>query len=85
MFTKSSGIDGLSVHFLKQVGNEISEALSLATNKSLSSGLVPSCLKEAKNIPLFKANNQTYFFMVITHSLYTFAIFGAILSSNDIL
>ncbi len=54
---KSSGIDGLSMQFLKQAANEVSEPLSLAINKSISSGLVPPCLKEAKITPMFKAND----------------------------
>ncbi len=33
----------------------------MAINKSISSGLVPPCLKEAKIIPIFKANDPTLY------------------------
>ncbi len=53
-----SGINGLRVHFLRQVANEISAQLSLSVNKYISSGLV---LPKAAITSIFKADYQTLY------------------------
>ena len=50
----SSGTDGLSNKVLKSVSNVLLKPLQKLINLSLSSGVVPSQLKLAKVIPLYK-------------------------------
>ena len=50
----SSGVDGLSNKMLKSVGDVLARPLQKLINVSLRSGVVPSQLKIAKVIPLYK-------------------------------
>ena len=54
----SSGNDNISSKLLKSIKGEIAYPLSVAINSSLSSGVVPNCMKIAKVIPLYKAKDQ---------------------------
>ncbi len=55
---RSCGSDRISTHLLKQIGPEISDIISKAINKSISSARVPFCLKAAKIIPIYKAGDD---------------------------
>ena len=57
----SSGPDGISGKFLKQIGSEIVVPLVIIINKSLSEGFVPDELKIAKVIPVYKSKDKTSF------------------------
>ena len=57
---KSSGLDNISTHFIKQTKLELKMPLSILfkiINKSLVNGLVPNNMKIAKVIPLYKGKN----------------------------
>ncbi len=54
------GSDRISMHLLKQVGTEISDIISKAINKSISSASVPFCQKAAKIIPIYKAGDELF-------------------------
>ena len=53
-----TGYDGISGHVFKNVSKEIAIPLSYLINNSLSNGIFPSALKEAKIIPIFKAGDK---------------------------
>ena len=57
--SKSSGYDGLSVHFLKQVIHFIAPPLVHIFNLSLSFGRCPNSLKLAKVIPIYKKDDHS--------------------------
>ena len=57
--TKSSGHDGLSVHFLKQIIYFIATPLTHIFNLSLSTGKCPNSLKLAKVIPIYKKDDPS--------------------------
>ena len=54
----SSGSDDISNNILKQIIHTISKVISHIFNSSLSSGIVPSLLKEANVTPIFKAGDK---------------------------
>jgi len=54
---KSTGPDGLSALFLKQVAVEIAEPLAYIYNKSLSTGSVPADWKKSNVTPVHKSGN----------------------------
>jgi len=54
---KSTGPDGLSTLFLKQVAVEIAEPLACIYNKSLSTGSVPADWKKSNVTPVHKSGN----------------------------
>lgn len=56
---KSPGIDGLHPKFLKEVRMEISQALTIIYNNSLSSGKIPPDWKDAVVVPLFKKGDRS--------------------------
>ncbi len=56
---KSADFNGISSHFLKKIIDELAHPLSLIFNRSLVTGLVPSQLKVAKVIPIFKSGIST--------------------------
>ncbi len=59
MKSKSSyGNDNISSKLLKSIRGEIAYPLSVVINNSLSSGIVPHCMKIAKVIPLYKAKDK---------------------------
>ena len=54
----SSGHDGISNQFLKQLNSSISYALSIIFTQSLSSGVFLEKMKLAKIVPLFKGKEE---------------------------
>ena len=56
--TKSTGPDGLSVRFLKEISNEVAVPLMRLFNKSLSSGVVPSDWKKSHITPVHKGGPE---------------------------
>ena len=54
----SSGHDGISNQFLKQLNSSISYPLSIIFNQSLSSGVFPEKMKLAEIVPLFKSKEE---------------------------
>ena len=56
---KSTGLDNISCRLLKAAAPVICFSLSTIINKSIESGIFPSCWKNAKVFPLFKANDRT--------------------------
>ena len=57
----SSGHDNLSLKLLKEIGQNISDSLSLVINQSLKTGIFPEKLKLAKLIPLYKKGDASLF------------------------
>ena len=58
---KSCGHDGLSGWLIKKLSHSISQPISIAINKSMESGQVPSSLKLAKVKPIFKAKDASQY------------------------
>lgn len=58
---KSAGHDDIGNLVIKKVANEISHPLAVVFNLSLSTGKVPSQLKLAKVIPIFKKDDASIF------------------------
>jgi len=58
---KSTGYDGISSAFLKKIQPAICKPLSIIINKSLETGEVPSNLKLAKVVPIYKAKDNKLF------------------------
>lgn len=58
---KSSGFDKLNTSLLKELGPEISHPLEVIINKSFIEGTVPSALKIAKVVPIYKSNERDLF------------------------
>jgi len=54
----SRGIDDLSTNFLRKIKESIKDPLSKLINTSLEKGQVPTILKTAKVIPIFKNKNR---------------------------
>jgi len=54
---KTPDMSGLSSHLLKKIGPSISYPLTHIFTLSLKNGIVPSKLKTAKVIPLFKSGD----------------------------
>ncbi len=52
---KSSGHDGITTSFIKQIKEHISLPISIIVNKSIATGKVPDVLKLAKVVPIYKA------------------------------
>ena len=50
----SSNIDELPVRIFKRIRNLLSKPISMLINTSISRGVFPQCLKNAKIIPIFK-------------------------------
>ena len=59
---QSTGYDNLSPKVLKDIGEELAPALSIAINLSISKGIFPSQLKIAKIVPLFKNKGKIWHF-----------------------
>ena len=57
----SSGHDGFSTKFIKHIITSISEPLTLIANKSMEEGLVPTDMKLAKVVPIFKSKDSKLF------------------------
>ena len=57
----SSGFDSVSNKLVKQLEDELVPPLTIILNDSLQSGIVPSKLKEAKVLPLFKSGDKQNF------------------------
>ena len=55
---KSSQIDLLNIHILKQIAPCISEQLAYIFNKSLDQGIFPEEFKIARIIPIYKKDNR---------------------------
>ena len=62
----SSGHDGISNQFLKQLNSSISYPLSIIFNQSLSNGVFPEKVKLAEIVPLFKGKEED---MVVNYRL----------------
>ena len=58
---KSCGHDGINGWLLKKLSSSLSLPLSIAINKSMQSGEVPSSCKIAKVIPIFKSKDSQLF------------------------
>ena len=58
---KSSGFDNVDPHIIKQIIPQIANQLAHIFNNSLMTGIVPSKLKIAKVIPLYKSENPELF------------------------
>ena len=58
---KSTGRDEIKTQLLKSLSHELSQPLSIIINKSLSEGIVPSDLKLAKVLPIFKSKDKEDF------------------------
>ncbi len=52
---KSSGHDGITTSFIKQIKEHNSLPISIIVNKSIATGKVPDVLKLAKVIPIYKS------------------------------
>ncbi len=59
---KSVGYDNISAHLLKQLSSEIALPISTIINSSLSSGIVPECMKLAKIVPIYKSKGDSQLF-----------------------
>ena len=57
----SSGFDCVSNKLVKQLEEELVPPLTIVLNDSLQSGIVPSQLKEAKVLPLYKSGDRQNF------------------------
>ena len=55
----SSGIDNISTVLLKKCSTEISEPLQYIFNCSFEQGEVPTCLKIARVVPVYKSGDKT--------------------------
>ena len=55
---RSSGDDGISMEFLKQIADSISLPIAMIVNMSLEQGVVPDAMKLAKVIPIYKAKSR---------------------------
>jgi len=58
---QSQDCDNLSTRLIKYIGDAIADPLAHIVNLSLSTGLVPSNMKIAKVIPIFKKGNASQF------------------------
>ena len=54
----STGYDNLSMHFIKQINDEICFPISIMINKSIVEGKVPDSLKIAEIIPVYKSKEK---------------------------
>ena len=52
---KSSGHDGLTPILIKKCVDQLSYPISVLVNMSITEGSVPSCLKLAKIVPIYKS------------------------------
>ena len=52
---KSCGLDGIDTKFVQLAAEAIAPALSLLFNACFENGFFPTCLKEAKVVPVFKS------------------------------
>ena len=55
---KSTGLDGISVRFLKDGAELLAGPLCHVVNMSITSGVVPSLMKDARVTPLFKKGSR---------------------------
>jgi hypothetical protein len=55
----SSDLDGISLKLLKYVNFEICEPLAHIFSLSLENGIFPTCLKNSRTVPIFKAGDAT--------------------------
>ena len=55
----SCGCDKISSNISKMIAKEVSHCITLIINQTLSTGIVPSKLKTAKVIPVYKKNDKT--------------------------
>ena len=55
---KSAGHDNITPELLKQIDTHVAYPISILTNKSITSGIVPEFLKLSKVIPIFKSKSR---------------------------
>lgn len=55
---KSTGLDGISERLLRDAVDIIAPIITVIVNLSLEKGIVPSDMKIAKIIPLYKKGNR---------------------------
>ena len=55
----STSHDGLSSKLIKQLASSISYPISIITNRSFETGVVPISMKIAKIVPIYKAKDKT--------------------------
>ena len=58
---KSSGHDGISMQFIKQIGAALATPLAFLINNFLSEGKFPDSMKIAEVIPIYKAKGKQHF------------------------
>ena len=58
---KSSGHDQISTNLIKRLIPCVSYPISIIVNKSLETGSVPTTMKLAKVVPIYKSNNKMHF------------------------
>ena len=57
--SKATGLDGLGPRVLKMAVSVISPSISMLINKSISTGIFPFQLKQAKVLPIYKGGTKT--------------------------
>ena len=57
--SKSTGLDNLPAKFVKEAAPVISKPLTHIINLSIESGEIPTDMKKARVVPIFKKNNKT--------------------------
>ena len=55
---KSCGLDGIDAKFVQLAAEVIAPALCLLFNACFENGFFPTCLKEAKVVPVFKSGDR---------------------------
>ncbi len=55
---KSTGHYGLSSYLMKMLSETLSYPISILINRSIKEGRVPSCMKTAKVLPLYKSKER---------------------------
>ena len=58
---KATGLDNISAKFLRDGAQVIAPCVAHLINLSLEQGIVPSCTKHAKIIPLFKKGSRSHY------------------------
>ena len=66
---QSCGCDGLTSKILKLIKGTLTKSLTLLTNQIINTGVFPKKLKEAKIIPIYKKDDNTFFTNYRTISL----------------
>ena len=71
---KNCGLDGIDAKFVQLAAEVIAPALCLLFNACFENGFFPTCLKEAKVVPLFKSGDRqklTYYRPILILSCFS--------------